>query len=54
MEQKQKTKTTQRQKNDRSHLLIVLFAAIVLLYIGRSFFGIFSSSPDTTPAMRSR
>lgn len=52
MEQKQKTKTTQRQKNDRSHLLIVLFAAIVLLYIGRSFFGIFSSSPDTTPAMR--
>ena len=37
---------------DRSHLVFMMIAAVVLLYIGRSFFGIFSAAPETTPAMR--
>ena len=52
MEQKQKTKPARQQKRDRSHLVFMMIAAVVLLYIGRSFFGIFSAAPETTPAMR--
>ena len=51
MEQKQKTKPARQQKRDRSHLVFMMIAAVVLLYIGRSFFGIFSAAPETTPAM---
>ena len=52
MEQKQKTKPARQQKRDRSHLVFMMIAAVVLLYIGRSFLGIFSAAPETTPAMR--
>ena len=52
MEQKQKTKPARQQKRDRSHLVFMMIAAVVLLYIGRSVFGIFSAAPETTPAMR--
>ena len=52
MEQKQKTKPARQQKRDRSHLVFMMIAAVVLLYIGRSFFGIFSAAPETTPYAR--
>ena len=45
MEQKQKTKPARQQKRDRSHLVFMMIAAVVLLYIGRNFFG--SAGNDT-------
>ena len=48
MEQKQKTKPARQQKRDRSHLVFMMIAAVVLLYIGQLFGYFFGSAGNDT------